>query len=127
MLVGPMTAAGQALCSGFGSRVARDNLACVKDLNGMSGEAHIDPFADQPVRHRVICSGDLNVIIGVHLGLAPLAELVRSGRQELERRSLELLESSAARALDLFASARPPVRRSARVRTVARIVSRAEV
>ena len=77
VLLRPMHAAGQALRALFSPRMGGNQLACMKDLYRTGGEAHIHSFTDQPIRHGVIRTGDLDVIIGMHLGFAPLAELIR--------------------------------------------------
>jgi hypothetical protein len=54
------------------ARVARNPFACVKDLDRLGGDAHIDNLADQPRRHRVNVTGDLDLIVGRHARPLPL-------------------------------------------------------
>ena len=51
VLLRPMYAAGQALCTLFGPRMGGNQKPRMKDLHCTGGEAHIDSFTDQPVRH----------------------------------------------------------------------------
>lgn len=59
---------------------------------------HIDALADHAVRHRVVGALDLDVIVGLHLGAAPLAELVGPDGQRPQVRLLEFDEARASAA-----------------------------
>lgn len=68
-------------------------LALVEDLDGTRRQAHVDTLADEAVRHGVVRALDLDVVVGMHLGSAPLAELVAARGQRLEHRGVELREA----------------------------------
>ena len=73
-----------------------DDVPVVEHLDAVRGEAHVDALADQRVGHRVIRAADLDVIIGMDLGLPPLAELVRAQRQRLAAPRVRALRSASA-------------------------------
>ena len=101
VLLRPMHAAGQALRALFGPRMGGNQVPCMKDLHRTGGEAHIHSLANETIRHGVIRPGNLDVIIGVHLGLAPLAELIRLRRQRPS--ALRVPDCWSALASPLFA------------------------
>ena len=79
-----------------------DPAVLVEDLDGVGREPHVDLAAAQRVGDAVERVLDLDVVVDVDPGLAPLGVLVALGRERPERGAVQILEPAAAAALDLL-------------------------
>ena len=82
--------------------VRGDPAVLVEDLHGLGRDPNIDLAAGQRVGDAVEGVFDLDVIVDVDTGLAPLGVLVALGRERLERRTVQVLEPAAAATLGLL-------------------------
>jgi hypothetical protein len=73
-------------------RVSGNALAAMEYLDGARGDADIDLFADQGVRHRIEEALDLDVVIKADAGQPPFGIDVFRCRQRLQRWMLDRLE-----------------------------------
>src|SRR6516165_3366615 len=78
------------------SRVPRNCLAAVVDLDRMCGDPKIHALADEAVRNGVVPALVLDVVIKEHLGALPGGVLVAVRRQRPQRRLLEIMETTPA-------------------------------
>lgn len=74
------------------AHMAGDARAAMKELNSAGGEPHVDLLAGEPVRHRVVVSDDLDVIVDADPRHLPLGELVAARRQCAQRGSIQFGE-----------------------------------
>ena len=81
--------------------VCGDPAVLVEDLDRRGAETDIDLAAGQRVGDAVEGVFDLDVVVDVDAGLAPLGVLVALGRERLERRPVQVLEPAAAAAFGL--------------------------
>ena len=79
------------------AHVGGDPLALEEDFDRPRGEPHFDLGASEAIGHAVIMGGGLDVIIDTDAAGPPLRELVRFGRQGLQRRAIDLFEQLPAR------------------------------
>ena len=75
----------------------------VEDLDGGRGDLDLDVPAGKRVGDAARTAIDLNVIVHVHVRLAPLGVLVALSPKRLERWPVQILEEAAAAVLDLLA------------------------
>src|SRR4029077_17386245 len=80
-----------------GVQVTRNALTAVVDLQYVPGDAQIHALADQTVRHRVVATLELDVVIEEDLGSLPGGVLVGTLRQSTQRRSVQFQKAAAAR------------------------------
>ena len=73
-----------------------DTIALMEQLNRACGDAGLDLFAQQPMRHRVVMALDVDVIIERHAADAPFGIHEGLRRQRRQRRLIHLLEQLAA-------------------------------
>ena len=88
---------GRVLVIAAHAHVRGDPLALKEDLDGPRGQPRVDLGAGEAMRHAVIMGGDLDVIIDADAAGAPFRELVRFGRQGLQRRTIDLFQQLPAR------------------------------
>ena len=82
--------------------VRGDPAVLVEDLDRRCAETDIDLAAGQRVGDAVEGVFDLDVVVDVDAGLAPLGVLVALGRERLERRPVQILEPAPAAAFGLL-------------------------
>ena len=87
---------GRVPAPGVDAPVGSDPPALVEDLDGVGADADIDLVAGQGMGDAVEGVMDLDVVVDVDAGLAPLGELVALARQRLQSGPVELLEPAAA-------------------------------
>jgi hypothetical protein len=88
---------GRALPAPPAAAMGGNAAALEEDLDGGGGEADLDALVDELVRHAVVVGLHDDVVVDVHGGVAPLAQLVTGGGQRAQERAVELLEELAAR------------------------------
>ena len=74
-----------------------DPFSLEEDLDRPRGQTRVDFGAGEAMRHAVVMGGDLDVIIDADATGAPFRELVRFGRQHLQRRAINLFQQLPAR------------------------------
>ena len=104
--VGPIGGVG-ALAAG--AEVNGDAPVPVEDLDGVRTDPNVDLAAGQRVRDTVEGVPDLDVVVDVDAGPAPLGVLVAPGGERLQRRTVQILEPAAPAAPGLLE--RPLVQR----------------
>ena len=82
--------------------VGRDAPVLVEDLDRRGAEPDIHLPPGKRVGNAVEAAVGLDVVVDVDAGLAPLGELVTLGRKRLQRRTVKILEETAAAALGLL-------------------------
>ena len=87
---------GRVSASPMDPEVRGDQAVLVEDLHGLGREPNVDLAAGQRVGDAVERVLDLDVVVDVDPGLAPLRVLVALGRKPLERRPVQILEPAAA-------------------------------
>src|SRR5580658_10905754 len=93
---GPVGCEGVKLTADAAAHVGGNQLTGVKHLQHVGGEAHFHALPDQAIGHGVIGALELDVIVGMDLGAAPLAELIGARGQRLQCRTLDRLKARAA-------------------------------
>ena len=71
------------------AKMRGDPLAPEEYLHRPDGEPGLDLGAGEAVGNRVIMAGDFDMVVDADAAGFPLRELVRLGRQRLERRSID--------------------------------------
>ena len=74
----------------------------MQHLDHPHGQSHIHLLALQLVRHAVVVTLDLDVVIDVRPGRRELGELIARSRQGRERRLVQLLEELLAGVIQLL-------------------------
>ena len=74
-----------------------DPLSLEEDLDRPRGQTCINFGPGEAIRDAVIMGGNLDVIVDADATCAPFRELVRFGRQHLQRRAIDLFEQLPAR------------------------------
>jgi hypothetical protein len=82
--------------------VAGDASTAMQDLDGVIGDARINGFTDQRVRHAVVMCIDLDVIVDVDAAGLELRHFIRLFRQRHQRWPIDRLEPLAASADQLL-------------------------
>ena len=93
---------GRVSASPVDPDVRSDPAVLVEDLHGLGRDANVDLAATQRVGDAVERVRDLDVVVEVDPGLAPLRVLVALGRERLECWPVQILEPAAAAAFGLL-------------------------
>ena len=71
-----------------------DALALVEQLDGAGGDAGLDLLAQQPVRHRIVMTVDIDVVVEGHAADAPFGINERFRRQRRQRRPVQFARTA---------------------------------
>ena len=96
---GHVCAVGRVSAFPADPEVRGDPAVLVEDLHGLGRDPNVDLATAQRVGDAVERVRDLDVVVEVDPGLAPLRVLVALGRERLERWPVQILEPAAAAAL----------------------------
>src|SRR5258708_8674137 len=89
------------LMRGFAACVRDHTQAVLEDFDRHPRGAHFDALARQRIRNAVVVVVDLYVIIDVHSGRLPTAELETLDRQRAQTRPIHAFQQAATRAFPL--------------------------
>ncbi len=87
---------GRALAAPPTATMGGEAAALEEDLDRRGGEADLDALVHELVGDAVVVGRHDDVVVDVHGGIAPLAQLVAGGGQRPQERAVELLEELAA-------------------------------
>jgi len=87
------------------AQVHGDTLTFAEQLDGVSGDARIELLLDEPIRHRIVVSVDVDMVVEADPPDPPLGVFKGLVRQWLQRRAVELEEEISA--ADAQAAHRP--------------------
>ena len=97
MRLGPMLRDSHGLSTRSCSKVRGDTLAFMKNLDGGWSRAHFDHFARERIRRTVETAVENDVVIDVHFGARPLAQVKPFGRQRPQSGTIKRREQTRPR------------------------------